>query len=100
MRMNLSSSENAENYKSKLKLKNITCSSIRRLHGDAGVVEDAVQEGGEVLQGGSKEVTVQKFTEQRAGLGLGEQIGCNDGAAATSGRTGSGTVHFLYSKQV
>ena len=96
LRNDLSSSE--RNEKIKFKTNNITHYSIDRLRGDTGGVGDAVQEGGGGVHGGNKEVTVQNFTVQRAGLG--EQINSNECAAAMSGRTGSGTVRFLYSKQV
>ena len=86
LRLNLSSSKTGKN--SKFKSNNLTCSSISKIRGDTGGVGDAVQEGG----------GVQNFTVQRAGLG--EQINSNECAAAMSGRTGSGTVRFLYSKQV
>ena len=74
LRLNLSSSEDREKFE--FKTNTITCSSIRRLRGDTGVVGDAVQEGGGVVRGGNEEVTVQNITERRAGLG--EQINSDD----------------------
>ena len=84
LRLDLSSSERRENFK--FNINTITCSSIGRLRGDTGGVGDAVQEGGGVVRGENKEVTVQNITERHAGLG--EQINSDDHAAATSGKTG------------
>ena len=68
LRIDLSSSGTLQ---PKINYKNIilSCSSDSRLRGDAVGAGETVQEGGDGVQGGNKEVTAEKVTWQRAGLG-------------------------------
>ena len=67
LRLDLSSSGKIE--KQIIKHNILTCSGTKGVRGDALGAGEAVQESGQGLRGGGKEVTSEKITVQRAGLG-------------------------------